>query len=68
MMEFESDIFAEDIAFWYSTSLQDGAQSSILVKLLIVSIHFIPFPSQTVTFPEIKIETKIMPFKKNENI
>ena len=26
VIEFESDIFAEDMAVWYSTSLQDGAQ------------------------------------------
>ena len=26
IIEFESDIFAEDVAIWYSTSLQDGAQ------------------------------------------
>ena len=56
LIEFKSDIFAEDVAVWYSTSLQDGAQESILVKLLIDSIHFIPFPLQTVIFPKNKIK------------
>ena len=51
LIEFKSDIFAEDVAVWYSTSLQDGAQESILVKLLIDSIHLIPFPLQTLIFP-----------------